>query len=62
MPVQEELNLVGAVEKALSTPLANCSRIEVTVERTHAGHVRWVLQRACRSDNTAVNLNVTLPL
>ena len=62
MPLEQELRLVGAVERALSTPLAEHSRIEITLERTPGGHVRWTLVRATRHDNSEILPNPSLPI
>jgi hypothetical protein len=62
MPIEQELRLVGAVEKALPSPLSEHSRIEIMVQRTPGGHVRWTLQRAIRRDNTQILPNTTLPI
>lgn len=62
MPLEQELRLVGAVERALPAPLAEHSRIEITVEKTPAGHLRWTLIRATRRDSSQILPNTTLPI
>ena len=62
MPIQQEMRLVGAVERALASPLINHSRIELAVEKTPGGHIRWTLQRAIRRDNSQLLPNIILPI
>jgi len=62
MPLQQELRLVGAVEKALPAPLIDHTRIEIMVERTPGGHIRWTLQRVVRRDGAQMLSNTTLPI
>jgi hypothetical protein len=62
MPAEQELRLIAAVEKVLPTPLIDHVRIEILVERTPGGHVRWTLQRAVRRDNTQLLPNSPLPI
>lgn len=62
LPADQELRLTAAVEKVLPSPLANHSQIEIVVERSQGGHVRWTLHRVVRRDSGDLLLDTKLPI
>jgi hypothetical protein len=63
LPTDQEMRVVGAVEQALRPrPLSDYGRIELTLEKTHGGHVQWALQRVVRQDNAELFPRTILPI